>query len=218
MRKGSARQRWGGLQQCNQEGGATPKTGLANSCRQGAGWRGEECSLRPAEVATYQGVSRQHLQEGDKVVSISQVLVEVIHVALRLWSQRVPSGLAKVGKGPNRTGPPPSLGTPCKSPQLNAGEGRSQPLPPVTQSGPEASAGSGQLPERGLEKPLPMAGGDWGLAWHKAVAGQRGGVRRGKWRGGCWPSWNPRPAPPTSARQCWCQRGAESAEKERQAH
>lgn len=56
--------------------------------------------------ATYQGVSREHLQERNQVVSIAEVFVQVVHVALGLRGQRRGSG-AGPRWGQEASPPPP---------------------------------------------------------------------------------------------------------------
>lgn len=77
--------------------GSRRSQGAGAQCRGVSGflWRaGQEeghCPQSPeeqAQEATYQSVPREHFQERDQVVSIAQVLVEVIHMALGLGDKK----------------------------------------------------------------------------------------------------------------------------------
>lgn len=128
----------------------------------GTGQPGVPARQRPARWrGTYQCVPREHLQQRDEVVSIPQVLVEVVDVALRLrgWEAALPrchthaaaaatrrSSPAPMGTGTGAAGgnPHPSAAR-CSHTSCLVPNSRTRPQPRIPPHTPP-SARRGQLP------------------------------------------------------------------------
>lgn len=91
----------------------------------GKAWRKEGRQGGPGEAGgategasgrTYQAVPREHLQQGDEVVAIAEVLIQVADMPLGLWDRggvghRLPR--ATRGRTPGAGGRGPTDGAPC---------------------------------------------------------------------------------------------------------
>lgn len=185
---------------------------------------------------TYQCVPREHLQQRDEVVSIPQVLVEVVDVTLRLrgwgWRYGGARGAAEPCRAP---APPPLCCPPCPTPAgTKMGQPGWEPSDP-----PYVQQAFTRVPTRSLVPPIPCpccqhtpaspphalwTSGRAGSGITPPHAGTRCPPCRRPW--GPAPAWGgesvrrkrawwgqPERERPTSARQCCAGRGREKRER-----